>query len=279
MNLVEPGPGYPGQTGIRSTPTIKDFYAFQADRLTTRLTWRLLTPEWLTLRVIRKIDGGDWVTLDKVHRGEHYVDGVVPLGSLNRSIQYGLVIEGRSDIPEVVADLNDTRRDPRAASITRKERMLLRRKGFPVAWFALRSEGPRCKCFNIVTERIEDDNCEICMGTGRVGGYSDPVVIYMAGESPKQRGVMLAEVGEIEQSMRHLWTTAEWRLRNRDVLITAGGSRYRIDGIVQNSLAESPTRQVATCLEINPGDVEFNLELPEKIHDILLRQPGKGVQL
>jgi hypothetical protein len=274
-----PAVNYAPELGVRSTSTIRDFYVFQADRETVRLTWRLLTPEWLRLKIVRKIDGGDWTALEKVWRTEHFIDWQAPLGSLNRGIQYGLVIEGRSDEPEVYAELDSSIRDRRAALITKKERLLLRRKGFPVAWFAFRSDGPRCKCFNIVTERIDDDDCDLCQGTGRVGGYSDPVIIYMAGETPKQRGAHLAEVGEIEQSHRVLWTTAEWRLRNKDVLITSSMNRYRVDGIVQNSIAESPTRQIAQCIEINAGDVEFDMTIPQDLRHILLTKPLIGTFL
>lgn len=256
---------------------VGSFFASPVSRGKILLTWTLNTPEWMTLRIERAIDGGKPEPLAKLDRAEQYLDAAAPTGSLSRHTVYYLSVDG-IDVAPLVAAAGDTVRDPEAAKLTADQGILLRKRGWPAALFAVKSSGLRCSCYDPVRNQIKHDNCEKCSGTGYIVGYADPVIIHMLGETQENRSTTVTEAGELEQSDRHLWTNAEVRLRERDVLVTASWKRYRIESVRQNSRNESPTRQIARCLELNPSDVEFDLQVPNALQDVLRRQPNRTRQ-
>ncbi len=257
---------------------ITDFFAFTVSRGKVQLTWTLNSPDWHTLKIERVVDGGAPELLEKVIRGEQYLDATAPTGSLNRNIEYRLSVEGL-DLPPFVVLAGATKRDPEAAEIATGQRILLRKYGLPVALFSIKSTGSRCACYNIVRGQSDSDDCPKCKGTGITDGYAAPRIVYMLGESRDKKNVSVIEAGEIEQSDRILWTNADVRVRSRDVLVTAGSNRYRVEGVEQGSIRESPTRQVIRCLELNPSSVEFDFEIPPEMIQILQRQPGRSLAL
>jgi hypothetical protein len=240
------------------------------------LDWALAVPDFLPLRITRTADGGPEERLDTVFRTEQFLDLTAPLGSLNRNLIYRIYAEGGPEEPAATAVLDEARRHPIAAYFTLGERVLLKRYGFPVAWYAVRTTGPRCSCYNEVRSEPADDNCPLCKGGGFLIGFADPRLIFMLGESPEQRNTTLVEAGELEQSPRAFWTNADVRLRSRDVLVTAGNKRYRVEGVVQHSWNESNTRQIARCNSINPSDIEHDLEIPEAMLVTLRTNPGRA---
>jgi hypothetical protein len=241
-----------------------------------RLDWSLAVPDFIPLRITREVDGAPEETIDQVFRTEQFLDKTAPLGSLNRNLIYRIYVEGGPETPAATAILDNPRRHPIAAMLTLGERVLLKKHGFPVAWFAVRTTGPRCSCYNEVRGEPASDNCPECKGGGFLIGFADPRLIFMLGESPEQRNVALAEAGELEQSPRSLWTTEDVRLRPRDVLVTASNKRHRVEGIVQHSWNESNTRQVARCSAISPSDIEHDLEIPEAMLVTLRTNPGRA---
>ena len=261
------------------TALITDFFAFPVSRGKVQLTWTLNSLDWHTLKLERVVDGGAPELLDKVIRGEQYLDDKAPTGSLNRNIEYRVSVEGL-ELPPFTAFTGETKRDPEAAEHAIGQRILLRKFGFPVALFSVKSTGVRCSCYNVVRGRSDLDDCPKCKGTGIAGGYADPRIIYMLGESREKKNVSVVEAGEIEQSDRVLWTNADVKVRNRDVLVTAGGgNRYRVESVEQGSIRESPTRQVVRCIDLNPTSAEFDLEIPPEMIQILQRQPGRSMAL
>lgn len=257
--------------------SVADFLAFQISRERVRLTWQLLLPGWVEVRLTRQEDGGEEVLVGHVGHREQYIDEDAALGSLNRQIVYRLYIEGR-DEPPAVAVLNATRMDPVAIKMSKNERILLKFRGFPAALFSIKTSGVRCSCFDEVRGMKKYDNCTLCKGGGFVNGYADPVVIYIKRRSPQQRNVNLSDAGKIEQSQAAFWTNTDFALRDRDILVTAANKRYRIEGAEQNSYNETPTMQTFRGLEIAPSDVEFDLELPDSIREELQKQPFKSTR-
>lgn len=258
---------------------IKNFFAWPSTRMSALLTWDLDTVDWLNLRIERVVDGHPPEILAKMARGEQYLDESVPMLSLTREITYNIYLEGGDGAPLASASLGETAVNPIAEIATVGERALLLAHGLPTVLFAIKSTGSRCDCWDPIRKRIVIENCEKCSGTGRLDGYADPVIIRMLAESPEQRNVSVPAGGEIEQSMRSLWTNADVRIRPRDVLVMPDSKRHRVDSVVQNSNLGTRTRQIARCLEINPGDVEFDLQIPDELLFQLQRQPQRAFLL
>jgi len=254
---------------------IRNFFAWPSTRDTAVLTWELDTPDWINLRIERASDGAPPEVIAKLVRSEQYTDSSVPLASLTRNIVYSIFVEG-DEYPSAIASLGDTAINPVADVVTTAQRALLRSHGLPTVWFAFKSTGSRCECWDPIRKRILDENCPKCSGTGRREGYGAPALIYMLAESPEQRNVDVTSGGEIEQNMRVLWTNADSHLRPRDVLVLPGAQRYRVDSVTQNSNLGTHTRQICRCIEINPSDVEFDLEIPTDVLVQLQRQPNRA---
>lgn len=255
---------------------IRNFFAWPSTRDTALLTWELSVPEWINLRVERTADGGDPVVLTRLFNSEQYTDVTVPLASLTREIVYKIFVEGGDEVPVAVAVLGDTVVNPVAEIATVGQRALLRSRGMPTVWWAAKSTGTRCTCWDPIRRRILDENCQLCHGSGRRDGYGGPTLIYVMTETVEQRNVSVQAGGELEQSGRTLWTNADVRLRPRDVLILPDSKRYRVDSVNQFTSIGTRTRQVCRCLEINPSDVEFDLQVPADILAQLQRQPNRA---
>lgn len=257
------------------TGLIRQFFAFQISRSKVRLDWELATPDWVGIRVARVVDGGDEEVIAAVHHAETFEDEGAPLGSLNRRILYRLYLDG-ADAPAAETVLNATRISGEAYLFAKAQRIQLKKRGFPVALFAVKSAGLRCVCFDVTRHEVSVESCPKCNGTGFRTGYADPVVIPMLGESLEQRNSSVGEGGEIEISERTLWTSVEFRVRSRDVLVTASNNRYRVEGLSQSAIGESPLKQTVRCMEISPSNVEFDLQIPDAIRIQLQRQPDRA---
>lgn len=251
---------------------ISDLSAWQVSRGRVRLTWRLNLAAWVKLKIYRSIDDAPRKFVTDVGQTEQYIDENVPTGSQNRTITYFLEIDGL-DVPASSARLGVVREDPVAARIVRDEMRLLRHWGNPVAYFPIKSFGARCECYDTILERVMDDSCVKCRGTGRKNGYSDPFITYVLGESQKNRVTNITEFGEIETNERVYWTTDPHACRPRDLMVTADNQRLNIKRVAENSLRGTPTRQILQCAEINPSDIEYDFEVPDGVLEVLRTQP------
>lgn len=66
-----------------------------------------------------------------------------------------------------------------AREIVKKEKLLLKRMGIPGFLFKRKLFGDPCRCVDPVTNAVTNSKCEICYGTGIVGGYYGPYVAYI----------------------------------------------------------------------------------------------------
>jgi hypothetical protein len=253
---------------------ITNFRAFPIDRGRVLLTWQLDNKDWTKIKIVRSGEVGEKSVIGEVYKSEQFLDKNTPTVSINREVQYRLVIDetGEEIGPITIAM---PKNDKVAGKIAHNNFLMLKGWGRPAAFFSAKFMSSRCDCFDPIVNRITKSNCKKCFGTGFVGGYADPVLVYfMANPKPKNSNV--TELGESEKTAQMFWTDSSIYIKPRDVLVAADDSRYRITNVQVNNLRWTRTRQEMSVVDINPNDVEYDLKIPDKIINEIMEMPNRA---
>lgn len=156
----------------------------------------------------------------------------------------------------------------RSIEIQRREYWLLTRfAGIQSYLFRRKSYGQRClTCWDFKLEKLMQDHCPDCLGTGFEGGYFDPSICHLQYDAtPENNGK--AYYGRTEQTQIGAWTISIPTIRPDDVLVQTGTWRiYKVLAITPTELQGNTVRQILTLTQLSKGDVEYQLlkrDLPD----------------
>lgn len=239
-----------------------DLVAWPVSRGSVRLSWKFTQPGDYNVAIYRKVDEQPEKRIAVVHNVEQFLDEQAPTDSLARQVSYFIEIEGFEERlgPVVSGHLHI---NPVAALQTEKDRILVGGWGRLMAVFSRKTVESDCSCFDALAEVRTIANCRECKGTGKKAGYSDALKGYFMASSPENESKQVTPYGETEDNPRTFWTGTEIYVKPGDVLVTAGGKRFRIVNVTQTEYGDTACRQIASCNVINPADVEYDLPIPE----------------
>jgi hypothetical protein len=213
---------------------------------------------------------GPWETLARgLTNVEYYNDRQAPLGHTQITIYYRLYVvlskENNEDI-ELVSAVEWLRQKPAALQeeINYRESLLLRNFGGEPAFLLIRKTwGPTCSvCYDEIMGKTMTDNCHICYNTRRVGGYFDPIEIWI---SRNVSGRMLQDLGiiKIDPVQVPLWTLRYPTIKPGDVIADAQNFRYTVESIpLHNQMLDIDQKQVLICTRIPANDIICTIQLP-----------------
>lgn len=121
---------------------------------------------------------------------------------------------------------------PHVIAMIKRHNMYLER--FPVGSLAYayiqRQWGSRCRCWNYVRGRSDNDKCPICMGTGWMYPYNDIPVKFYTSLNPDVEILQMMDY-EVERDERQGWTSNYPDFKRRDVILVPGknDSLYRVE--------------------------------------------------
>lgn len=132
------------------------------------------------------------------------------------------------------------------------------------ACFKRTMQGTKCYyCRDEHTDETLVSQCDICMGTGYIEGWSNPIKFFGRWTNQVQKMTSLTN-REQEEDNRMLFTAAYPILEPGDVLAEKGtGKVYRIKNISSVEPDDIIISQNATCSIINRDFVESKLRFPE----------------
>lgn len=213
----------------------------------------------------------------------YYFDGHVPTTSgaiepweqrsLTEAVYYrvqAFEVGGSRDVPlaedvAVVGDRLDVRTQLKRRYMQRMFMQQLRAgaSGIPIAIAKLKHWGVRCtRCFDRLTKSVLDQDCLVCLGTGFVGGYYDPVVVLA------RRGVRAVSTdmkisGNADVSTPAFWMLDYPKLSKADVIIELRtDARYEVIGTAATELRGVPVHQKAEVSELAHSSNAHYIRVP-----------------
>ena len=211
-----------------------------------------------------------------------FVDNRVNQLSKWRAFYYKIRSVRKADITDVAESAPislGAEPDLIAAEIQMRERMLWTEfAGRQCFIFPVRTFGQRCpNCFDGAdkgkgfTSHRTRSKCITCYDTGFARGYLSPIQISVQID-PRDQSIQTLPVGETQQ------TDTAARLPNfplvkpRDIIVEAENKRWRVVKSKPTERLRSPVHQELLLHEIQPGDIEFMLEI--KLDDIMEFEPS-----
>jgi hypothetical protein len=151
--------------------------------------------------------------------------------------------------------------DIRAREISRREHILLSKfTGIKSLLFRRKFFGQRCtRCYNHTMEKVMEDNCPVCIGTGFEGGYFPGREIFVQYE-PTPNPSQLGYAGVSEQNTIPAWTVEYPMIETFDIVLRIPDSKiYRVSSIANTELQTKTVRQMLTLTELAKTSIEYEL--------------------
>jgi len=164
----------------------------------------------------------------------------------------------------------------RFRNIQRREVLLLDKfVGVESIIFIPKTFGPRCPhCWDDVHQKVMNDHCEHCYGTGFEGGYHTGMRTLLQ-YNPTDKRADAAYFGISENIMITAWTISFPSISPRAMIVRVPDRKvYRVEGHQGTTeMLTNTVRQQFVLKELSKDAIEQTLANREDTKDILTRQP------
>lgn len=120
-------------------------------------------------------------------------------------------------------------------------------------------EGERCSCWDSERGSASNPNCDICYGTGFVGGY-DPVYQLYIRQKPANNNLSREGRGLTIKNSTGAWTICDIQIRDRDLLINPQGIMFRVTMANTDHAAGYLFHQELAMEEVETNDPIYKLK-------------------
>lgn len=155
-----------------------------------------------------------------------------------------------------------------AAAITHDEDVLFRRFIGRKCWlFPIRTFGPRCTCWDMTLQRRTRANHALCFGTGFLGGYLSPILVYPQIDPPTKtkKATPLGELQPGDTSGRMIYFPP---VNASDILVESENRRWRVITSTPTQRLRATVHQELTLHEVPRGDIEYDLPLNVNLQNL-----------
>lgn len=162
-----------------------------------------------------------------------------------------------------------------AKEICRREYLLLRRAGQDGLLLKRKEWGEQCSCVDYDTKEVTNDNCEICLGTGIVGGYHPGITLPILCDQPSGRTREFKDVGLAQDESQvarvvayplispdDVWVNANTNERWRVLAVSTVAEIRRVPVVQKLKLAVIPRTNVIYSETANDKALEKPVEQP-----------------
>ena len=139
----------------------------------------------------------------------------------------------------------------------RRNKFILEQGGERVKAFIRKTVGPKCGCYSESNKQPASD-CEVCYGTGILGGYEGPFDIIIAPDN----GAVSIQQGNRGRTMDHpydTWTGPVPLLSQRDFLVKMNGDRYAIGPVTMPSNRGMQLQQFFTVSHLDETSIQYRV--------------------
>jgi hypothetical protein len=146
----------------------------------------------------------------------------------------------------------------------RRNNWVLEQGGERVKVFIRKTSGDKCWCGRdprtIEYDKQPDSRCEICFGTGFVGGYEGPYDMIIAPDD-NERAVRQSPTGRHLDHSQDVWTGPSPMLTQRDFIVKQTNERYSIGPVRKPSARGNIMQQHFQIRYLDEKDIRYNIPL------------------
>lgn len=137
---------------------------------------------------------------------------------------------------------------------------LKRLNGVSIALVKRMHWGPRCtRCYDKYTKDVVRANCTLCLGTGFIPGFHQPVVT-LARRSPTAVETAMTPEGKQDVNVLSLWMLDAPRAEESDILVFLGdGRRFEVKKVLPTELKTVSVHQKLIISELAKSSVEYRI--------------------
>ena len=165
-------------------------------------------------------------------------------------------IEGSSS-PAVTYKVQNTNRW--FNKMNERNMWILKNTGQLFDLYTFKTEGDKCVCYKESHGGSTNSNCQICFGTGIVGGYEPSVQLYVR-QKPAQNSLDIVNSGLRINNSPGAWTISEIQIKMRDILINPQGIIFQVVGHNINHAAGVYFHQELQLKEVPATDVLYKMK-------------------
>lgn len=146
--------------------------------------------------------------------------------------------------------------------IRNRYKWLLDMGGERVLLYKKRFTGTRCPQFDQIRKTNQQHGQDtICYGTGYIGGYYQPVEIFISLLSPVAQSAVIEEAGRRRIFTPTSWTLWEPLLNNGDFIVRRNNARMLITDVTQTHWKHYVLRQNFSATEIERNSPIYQVPL------------------
>lgn len=154
----------------------------------------------------------------------------------------------------------DFKQDYTAIEIVRRNNLLLRRfTGRLLAYFPVKTQGPRCPtCWDNTKKRASISGCPECYGTTFAGGYYNQINVFVD-VNPSPNVVQVANFGKLEVNTTAMFMSNFPIAKPNDLIVEPTNRRWRVVQVNTVTQKRYTVQQYLQAEEIEKSDPEFLL--------------------
>lgn len=143
----------------------------------------------------------------------------------------------------------------------RRSKWILNQGGERLKVFVRKTSGIRCGC-TPTYHKSPSSTCEVCYGTGWIGGYEGPYdIIVSPDDSPKN--IRQTNRGRTLDHVFESWTMPSPALSQRDFVVRKNGDRYGIGSVRMPSNRGNELLQFFSLSHIDEQDIRYLVPIPD----------------
>lgn len=145
--------------------------------------------------------------------------------------------------------------------------------GAPAMVFKRKRDESSCpECWDPVLKRVTSSSCQVCYGTGKLGGFYKPIPIWMD-FNPEQEATAIAEFGEKQVGQTDGELTNYPLLDAGDIILDVlPNTLYRVESIYKAEKRQVVLRQLVRLNQVNRSDIEYKIPVDEDLQRELVDQ-------
>ena len=145
--------------------------------------------------------------------------------------------------------------------------------GAPVMVMKRKRDEVNCPdCFDIVLKRVTKSNCQVCYGTGKLGGFYAPVPIWMD-LNPDPQATAIAEFGEKQIGQSDGELTNYPLINNGDIILEVMPNiLWRVESVFTGEKRQTVNRQLVRLSKVNKNDIEYRIPIDEEMRIKLVNE-------
>lgn len=202
----------------------------------------------------------DWSRSDLVQRVFYRVTTVgIPVSKPLDQVQPQDLVETPLERATATSNYEIEKIDYIWREAVRRNRWILQEGGERVKLFIRKHVGQTCQCWDYVRKQPLYD-CDLCFGTGILGGYEGPYDILVAPDDSDKK-IAFKDIGLTVEHIYEVWTGPRPLVSQRDFLVKLNGDRYSIGPVRMPTNRGMVLQQHFSINHLDEKDITYKVPL------------------